>query len=379
MDHSDFYREALVIDEDTEPVSVALPRAREMDGLIASQIRDLVGQTLESSAGGWEAVLEETLEEIDAPSLDAEIEETARNEKTEAMETLATGRFSVLKGSAGTGKTTVVWALLSGIQADAGRRRTLLLAPTGKARVQLERATDKEAQTIHQFLMQHDWIEGETYRFQQEDGETVGVYTVIVDEASMVPTDLLATLLRALDLEQVKRLIFIGDPNQLPPIGPGRPFFDIVRWLEDEHPDRVAELTQQVRHRESGGQARQLAEVYAGERNDVDDEILSKIARADLTGDLEVHYWEDFDGLNERLDAALQDILDAQNASSERAAFDASLGYGGGPNDAENWQILTRVGSDRTEHRQSIVDSSTDIVVSKCRAVRQLLLVTNSS
>ena len=160
MDHSDFYREALVIDEDTEPVSVALPRAREMYGLIASQIRDLVGQTLESSVGGWEAVLEETLEEIDAPSLDAEIEETARNEKKEAMETLATGRFSVLKGSAGTGKTTVVWALLSGIQADAGRRRTLLLAPTGKARVQLERATDKEAQTIHQFLMQHDWIEG---------------------------------------------------------------------------------------------------------------------------------------------------------------------------------------------------------------------------
>lgn len=341
IDQSEFYREALVVDEETDPSSVALPRAREMDAVIASTIRDLAGQSVESDVGGWKAILEKTLEELDAPSLETEIETAARDEKVEAMETLATGRFSVLKGSAGTGKTTVVRTLLSGIKDNSGRRQALLLAPTGKARVQLERATGGDAKTIHEFLMRHGWIEGDTFRLQEEGGETVGAYTVIVDEASMIPTNLLATLLRALDLDQVKRLILIGDPNQLPPIGPGRPFFDIIRWLEDEHPEHIAELTQQVRHGSGGGQARELAEVYAGERDDVDDELLSKIAREDLTGDLEVLYWNGFDELNDCLNTALRDILELQSPSAGRTAFDTSLGHGGGPNDAESWQILT--------------------------------------
>lgn len=341
LDDVGFYRDALVVNEDTEPVSVALPRAREMEEVIASSIRSLAGQTVDSDDVNWGDLLDAALNEIDAPSVDPDIEQAARAEKTDALTALASSRFSVLKGSAGTGKTTVVRTLLDGIRAREGRRRTLLLAPTGKARVQLERATGQESETIHQFLMQHNWIEGETYRFRDEGGEEVGAHTVIVDEASMVPTDVLATLFRALDLEQVKRLILIGDPNQLPPIGPGRPFFDVIRWLEDEHPEQIAELTQQVRYTSSGGQARQLAEVYAGERNEVDDEILSRIARKDLSGDLNVLYWDDYDELNAALDMALQEVLGRQGPSSEKAAFDWSLGYNGGPNNAESWQILT--------------------------------------
>lgn len=341
LNEVDFYREALVVDEDTEPVSVALPRAREREEVIASSVRSLAGQTVDSYDVDWGDLLETTLDEIDAPTLDPAIEQAARAEKTDALNTLASGRFSVLKGSAGTGKTTVVRTLLDGIRVGEGRRRALLLALTGKARVQLERTTGGECQTIHQFLMQHDWIEGETYRLRDEGGEKVGAHTVIVDEASMVPSDIMATLFRALDLEQVKRLILIGDPNQLPPIGPGRPFFDVIRWLEDEYPEHITELSQQVRYTASDGQARQLAEVYAGERDEVDDEILSRIARKDLSGDLNVLYWDDYDELNAALDKALQEILEGQAPSDEKTAFDRSFGYNGGPNNAESWQILT--------------------------------------
>jgi len=60
-------------------------------------------------------------------------------------------------------------------------------------------------------------------------GERSSVYqTVIVDEASMLDITILATLLRALNLEYVDRLILVGDPGQLPPIGPGRPFLNLI-------------------------------------------------------------------------------------------------------------------------------------------------------
>ena len=54
----------------------------------------------------------------------------------------------------------------------------------------------------------------------------------------MIPMDLLGVLLRALDLNKVSRLILVGDPNQLPPIGPGRPFVDLITWLDADQDRR---------------------------------------------------------------------------------------------------------------------------------------------
>jgi exodeoxyribonuclease V alpha subunit len=62
----------------------------------------------------------------------------------------------------------------------------------------------------------------------------------------MIPMDLLGVLFRALEMNDVKRLILVGDPNQLPPIGPGRPFVDIIAWLEadDQRKKYLARLTE---------------------------------------------------------------------------------------------------------------------------------------
>jgi len=81
----------------------------------------------------------------------------------------------------------------------------------------------RDAYTIHQFLMRNKWINPENFALRYSGGSTKGSSTVIIDEASMIPIDLLGVLFRALDLNQVSRLILVGDPNQLPPIGPGRP------------------------------------------------------------------------------------------------------------------------------------------------------------
>ena len=150
-------------------------------------------------------------------------------------------RLSVITGKAGTGKTTVARALLDGIQEAEGKTSILLLAPTGKARIRLQEATRRDAKTIHQFLAELGWIDFGTFALRRDGGRHQGADTVVIDEASMIPLDLLAALFRAIDFNEVRRLVLMGDPNQLPPIGPGRPFADLIAWLDaDPGPPRGA-------------------------------------------------------------------------------------------------------------------------------------------
>ena len=102
----------------------------------------------------------------------------------------------------------------------------------------------RDAYTIHQFLMRHKWLNPDNFALKLQGGEQHGAPTVIIDEASMIPMDLMGVLFRALDLNKVNRLILVGDPNQLPPIGPGRPLVDIIAWLEadDERQKCLARL-----------------------------------------------------------------------------------------------------------------------------------------
>jgi len=363
-----FYRNGLVIDDESEPISIALPEIRKMEDTIESTIRNIVDQDFDIDFPEWKGMIEGTLDQIGAPSLDSDVEKTARKEKINALNILFKSRFSILKGRAGTGKTTVVNILLRGIEDVEGDHSQLLLAPTGKARVRLEEATGSKAKTIHEFLMRNNWIEGDTYRFKREGGDSDSAHTVIIDEASMIPTELLSTLFKALDISKIKRLILIGDPNQIPPIGAGRPFFDTIKWLEkEEQPNRIGELKQQVRFQEGKGMARKLADVFAGESKDIDDEILSKIARGEFADDLKIAFWEDSSELYEKLNANIRDILEefkkrkqindekttsfdkwaqsiiknGQKPKNEVEAFDLSIGFKGDTSHAESWQIIS--------------------------------------
>jgi ATP-dependent exoDNAse (exonuclease V) alpha subunit len=86
--------------------------------------------------------------------------------------------------------------------------------------------------TIAQFLSP-DRYDGSTGCYQLSDKPVeAGARTVIIDEASMLTEEMLAALIQA--LKGVDRLILIGDPRQLPPIGAGRPFVDIVKHLSPE-------------------------------------------------------------------------------------------------------------------------------------------------
>ncbi len=210
----------------------------------------------------------------------------ARQEKAAALATLATSRVSVLVGAAGTGKTTLLRALCS--LDDVSNGGFLLLAPTGKARVRMQEAVGHKvgarAQTIAQLLVARGRYDHRTNRYQRAEHDRYSeARTVIVDECSMLTEDALDALLDG--IEGFDRLVLVGDPRQLPPIGVGRPFVDIVNQLRESAGDlafpRVgpayAELTIPRRQVATGDNDRadlQLAEWFSGgEANPGADEI----------------------------------------------------------------------------------------------------------
>lgn len=130
----------------------------------------------------------------------------------------------LLTGGPGTGKTTVLKGVLSVFQQMG--LRCVLAAPTGRAAQRLTEVTGEDASTVHRLLEATvDPNSGDMY-FVKDEANPLKADAVIVDEMSMVDVLLLHSLLRAVPPKA--RLIFVGDPDQLPPVGPGSPFADCL-------------------------------------------------------------------------------------------------------------------------------------------------------
>ena len=107
--------------------------------------------------------------------------------------------------------------------------------------MRLQEAASKagaKAYTLAQFLNQYNRYDGRTGRYETSEYERCSQYgTVIVDESSMLTEEMMGALFDA--LEGVKRYIFVGDHRQLPPIGAGRPFVDIVNYLKPDNAESM--------------------------------------------------------------------------------------------------------------------------------------------
>jgi exodeoxyribonuclease V alpha subunit len=132
---------------------------------------------------------------------------TLSPEQRKATLTSAAANLSLILGGAGTGKTTVLKALYAAIDALAPGTKIIQLALAGLAAQRMTAATGRESMTIAGFLAK---VDHDTLRFGT---------VIVVDEASMVDVILMYRLLR--HLPEGIRLILVGDPSQLPPIGPG--------------------------------------------------------------------------------------------------------------------------------------------------------------
>ena len=130
----------------------------------------------------------------------------------------------VLTGGPGTGKTTVVRALLHIFQTMD--MSVALCAPTGRAAKRLSESTAMEAKTIHR-LLEMEFEEGSGHgRFRRNEQDLLEESVIIVDEASMVDCALMCSLCKA--IKPGARLILIGDADQLPSVGAGRVMGDVI-------------------------------------------------------------------------------------------------------------------------------------------------------
>ena len=142
-----------------------------------------------------------------------------------ALQEAATSGLLLITGGPGTGKTTVLNGILS--LYDQMGLGYVLCAPTGRAAKRLTEVTGCEAATIHRLLGAGiDPHTGKLF-FARDEENPLKTDAVIVDEMSMVDVSLLSSLLQA--IPQRARLILVGDPDQLPPVGPGFPFRDMLR------------------------------------------------------------------------------------------------------------------------------------------------------
>ena len=143
----------------------------------------------------------------------------------QSIELALNNRILVITGGPGTGKTTILKGILS--LYDELELETLLAAPTGRAAKRMSELTGREASTIHRLLGAKMSEDGETVVFSKHEGDPLNCDALVLDECSMVDITLMCSLLKA--LKPGCRLVLVGDADQLPSVGPGNVFSDIIR------------------------------------------------------------------------------------------------------------------------------------------------------
>ena len=187
----------------------------EAETYTAERLKSMVGLKTKSSANIERLITKlESLYDISYAPLQKQSIELALN-----------NRILVITGGPATGKTTILKGILS--LYDELELETLLAAPTGRAAKRMSELTGREASTIHRLLGAKMAEDGETVVFSKHEGDPLNCDALVLDECSMVDITLMSSLLKA--LKPGCRLVLVGDADQLPSVGPGNVFSDIIR------------------------------------------------------------------------------------------------------------------------------------------------------
>ena len=145
-------------------------------------------------------------------------------EQVEAISTCLNNSISIITGGPGTGKTTIIKCIID-ILEDL-KKDYVLCAPTGRASKRIKETTGKEAKTIHRLLEIAKVDDSDLDALFELDVKTIEADVVIVDEASMIDSLMMNNLFKA--IKPSTQIIFVGDVDQLPSVGPGNVLKDII-------------------------------------------------------------------------------------------------------------------------------------------------------
>ncbi len=242
--------------------------------------------------------------------------------------------LSIISGRAGTGKTTIIRAIVNGLRQVEGVGAPVhVMTPTGKATDRVRAVFEKhkiagvDVSTIHSFLASNGWL-NDNLTFKRRGGKRSDLEgTIVIDETSMLDLQLAATFFRAIEWQNVKRLILVGDHNQLPPIGRGRVFSDVIDWLRKEEAPNLAVLETNMRQMENRLDGRGegilgLAELFlvdpgaqGGQTSAATEQMLQKAHQGgEIDKDLNVIYWNNAGDLVDSILADLTAVLPAGDA-----------------------------------------------------------------
>lgn len=279
----------------------------------------------------WKSILFDTESEL-ANRASEEYADAIQGQ-TEVCAEIFTKPISVVAGAAGTGKTTVIKAVITAIRNTSGDSESFcLLAPTGKAADRIREKTEQNASTIHSFLAKGGWLR-ENYTLKQEGGKANMDYTTyIIDETSMLDLSLFAAFVRAVNWNYAKRLILVGDPNQLPPIGRGKIFDDIIKFLQKSDSSYLGILQSNLRQMLNtvtgeGNGILSLANMYVQENLTGEgaavakakaEQTMIKIQNDEFDDDVEFVIWQDAEQLHEKLTLTVDNVKQNKEAIGEK-------------------------------------------------------------
>ncbi len=228
---------ATLLDLDGDLIAEGMERLGEQGRMVTDELANLkicyLPELHEAETYVTARVLEMASDDPEPPGdLDRLVGEVERDkqlsyaaQQREAIRMAACHRVMLLTGGPGTGKTTTLDGILDLF--DRLGLESQLAAPTGRAAKRLAELTGRDAATIHRLLEAQFSPETGEMVFVHDENEPLKVDVMVVDETSMVDLLLMQSLLKA--LPKGCRLILVGDPDQLPSVGAGNLFSDLIR------------------------------------------------------------------------------------------------------------------------------------------------------
>ncbi|WP_431639298.1 RecD-like DNA helicase YrrC [Bilophila wadsworthia] len=203
--------ERVVLEELDDEIGVYLTRFYHYESKIAYYLRRILASPKSVRFPKADEVVEKVVSRLGI---------TLAEEQLEAVRTSATSKVMVLTGGPGTGKTTILNAIIQVFAEN--KAKILLAAPTGRAAKRMSEAIGREARTIHRLLEYTPKDDG----FARNEDNPLACGLLVVDEASMMDTMLAYHLLKAAPLGAT--IVFVGDVHQLPSVGPGNVLGDLI-------------------------------------------------------------------------------------------------------------------------------------------------------